>query len=68
MAKKLSLIQRIVKAVWPTKRAPAKESNQICTECRQQFLGTKRELTCSKVCKRDRRNRLMAERYKADKG
>jgi hypothetical protein len=62
--KKLTLMQRIIKAVWPKKRAPAKESNQTCSECRQQFLGTKRELTCSKACKRDRRERLLAERWK----
>jgi hypothetical protein len=63
-AKKLTIIQRIIKAVWPAKRAPAKATPQTCSECGQTFQGTKRQLTCSKPCKNNRRNRILSERWK----
>jgi hypothetical protein len=64
MSKKLTLVQRIIRAVWPTKRAEVKPKPGVCSECLQGFLGSPRQLTCgSKVCKRNRKNRLSAEKY-----
>jgi len=65
MSKKLTLIQRIIKAVWPTKRAEIKPKPGICSECGQSFIGNPRQLTCgAKACKKARRNRILSERYK----
>jgi hypothetical protein len=60
----MNVIKRLWKALFPKKRAEAKPTTCTCTECKQQFLGRKGSLTCSKACKRDRRNRILSERWK----
>jgi hypothetical protein len=46
-----NLIQRIIAAIWPKKRAAPKQVDLICLSCGRLFQGKKGRLTCSKACK-----------------
>ena len=65
MSKKLTPIQRLWRALFPKPRAEAKQKLGICSECQQSFMGNSRQLTCNtKACKKARRNRILAEKWK----
>ena len=52
--KRKNVLQRVIAAIFPKKRAAAKKSTLICTVCDKPFEGRKGTLTCSKECKKKR--------------
>ena len=58
---KLTPIQRLWRALFPKPRAAAKPVTVYCTECKQEFQGSKRSATCSPACKKARKIRLLRE-------
>jgi protein-arginine kinase activator protein McsA len=54
MSKRKNVIQRVIAAIFPKKRAAAKKRTLVCHECGATFEGMPKTLTCSKECKKKR--------------